>query len=169
MWDLRVGRQLKEFTQHKRSATTVEFHPQEFLLASGSSDKTVNFWDLESFKLVSSTEQNTTPIRCLNFSGRGECLFAGCQDVLKVYCWEPARTLDTVPIGWGKIRDIAIAQEQLIGASSNGSVVSLYVCDLKKITPFSGDSSTVTQSTMSFSHGNPTRKSFSKETPKKHK
>lgn len=117
--------------------------------------------------MVSTTEQNSTSIRCLNFSSRGECLFAGYHDTLKVYCWEPARILDTIPIGWGKISDIAISQDQLIGASSNGSVVVLSVCDLKKIIPFGNSNNT--QSAMSFSHGNPTRKSFSKETPRKPK
>ena len=54
--------------------------------------------------------------RCLYFSQGGECLFAGSQDVLKVYGWEPARTLDTIPTGWGKVQDIAVAQNQLVGS-----------------------------------------------------
>lgn len=55
---------LREFSDHKGSATCVEFHPHEFLLASGSADRVVHFWDLESFQLVSSTEAaNASPIR----------------------------------------------------------------------------------------------------------
>lgn len=154
---------MREFSEHRRAATTVEFHPHEFLLASGSMDKTVHFWDLESFQLVSSTESNATPVRSLHFSQGGECLFAGSQDILKVYCWEPARNLDTVSTGWGKIQDIAIAQSQLIGASSNGSNVMVFVCDLKKIAPFGNFS----QSTSPFAHGNPSRRSFTKESLKK--
>lgn len=46
-----MGRVLKEFSEHNNSITCVEFHPNEFLLASGSSDRTVNFWDLESFQV----------------------------------------------------------------------------------------------------------------------
>lgn len=142
MWDLRAGRQLREFSEHRGPATTVEFHPHEFLLASGSADKTVHFWDLESFQLVSSTDQSHSSairwviiniveyslllkffhrllifllfVRCLYFSQGGECLFAGCHDVLKVYGWEPGRTLDSIPTGWGKVQDIAIAQNQLV-------------------------------------------------------
>ncbi|KAK0159154.1 hypothetical protein PV328_010075 [Microctonus aethiopoides] len=163
LWDLRAGRQLREFSEHKRAATTVEFHPHEFLLVSGSMDRTVHFWDLESFQLVSSTEPNLTAIRCLHFSQGGECLFAGSQDLLKVHCWEPARTLDTVTTGWGKIQDMAIAQSQLIAASSSGTNVVLFVCDLKKIAPFTNFS----QSTSPFTHGNPTRRSFTKESIKK--
>ncbi|XP_033342320.1 katanin p80 isoform X5 [Megalopta genalis] len=168
LWDLRAGRQLREFSEHRGPATTVEFHPHEFLLASGSADRTVHFWDLESFQLVSSTDQShSTAIRCLYFSQGGECLFAGCHDVLKVYGWEPGRTLDAVPTGWAKVQDIAVAQNQLIGASFHTANVVLYVCDLKKIAPLGG----VSTSDSSFSHGNSLRKSFSRERPpglKKH-
>nr|XP_012148526.1 PREDICTED: katanin p80 WD40 repeat-containing subunit B1 isoform X4 [Megachile rotundata] len=168
LWDLRAGRQLREFSEHRGPATTVEFHPHEFLLASGSADRTAHFWDLESFQLVSSTEQShSSAIRCLYFSQGGECLFAGCHDVLKVYGWEPGRTLDSVPTGWGKVQDIAIAQNQLIGASFHTANIVLYVCDLKKIAPLGG----VSTSGSPFSHGNSLRKSFSRERPpglKKH-
>ncbi|KZC06937.1 PREDICTED: katanin p80 WD40 repeat-containing subunit B1 [Dufourea novaeangliae] len=168
LWDLRAGRQLREFTEHRGPATTVEFHPHEFLLASGSADRTVHFWDLESFQLVSSTDQShSTAIRCLYFSQGGECLFAGCHDVLKVYGWEPGRTLDSVPTGWTKVQDIAVAQNQLIGASLHTANIVLYVCDLKKIAPLGG----VSTSDSPFSHGNSLRKSFSRERPpglKKH-
>ncbi|XP_034176079.1 katanin p80 isoform X1 [Osmia lignaria lignaria] len=168
LWDLRAGRQLREFSEHRGPATTVEFHPHEFLLASGSADRTVHFWDLESFQLVSSTEQShSSAIRCLYFSQGGECLFAGCHDVLKVYGWEPGRTLDSVPTGWGKVHDIAIAQKQLIGASFHTANIVLYVCDLNKIAPLGG----VSASGSPFSHGNSLRKSFSRERPpglKKH-
>ncbi|XP_053594219.1 katanin p80 WD40 repeat-containing subunit B1 isoform X2 [Microplitis demolitor] len=164
LWDIRVGRQLQEFSEHRGAATAVEFHPHEFLLASGSMDKTVHFWDLESFQLVSSSEPNPSAIRCIHFSQGGECLFTGTQDLLKVHCWEPARTLDTVSTSWGKVQDIAIAQTQLIAASFNGSNVMLFVCDLTKIAPFTNFS----QSVSPFAHGNPSRKSFTKDNLKKH-
>uniref|UniRef100_A0ABD2WVF6 Katanin p80 WD40 repeat-containing subunit B1 n=1 Tax=Trichogramma kaykai TaxID=54128 RepID=A0ABD2WVF6_9HYME len=172
LWDLRAGRQLREFSNHTGPATCVEFHPHEFLLASGGADRVVHFWDLESFQLVSSTDQaNSAPIRSIFFSHGGECLFAGCQDVMKVYGWEPARTFDTIPVGWGKIQDIAIAQNQLIGAGFHAASVVLYVCDLKKIAPLGSSSGTGETSPSPFSYGNSLRKSFSKERPaslKKH-
>lgn len=30
----------------------IEFHPNEFLLATGAADRTVRFWDLETFDHV---------------------------------------------------------------------------------------------------------------------
>ena len=59
IWDLRAGKMMTEFHDHKGPVTVVEFHPHEFLLASASVDRTVNFWDLETFKLVSKSEKDT--------------------------------------------------------------------------------------------------------------
>ena len=41
MWDLTAGKLLADFKDHSGGVTTCEFHPDEFLLASGSSDRSV--------------------------------------------------------------------------------------------------------------------------------
>ena len=63
MWDLRAGRLLSELRQHTAPVTEVEFHPHEFLLASGAADRRVLFWDLENFSLVSDSQPETNAIR----------------------------------------------------------------------------------------------------------
>lgn len=159
LWDLRVGRLLKEFTNHSGPVTSVAFHPNEFLLASSSADRTVNFWDLERFQLISSTEPDLGGVRCAVFSEGGECLFAGSQDRLKVYGWEPTRVHDTVPISWGRIQDIAVAQNQLIGASFHTSMVVVNIVDLKRVQPFGG---TPSADSPPFAPNQSVRKSFSR-------
>ena len=54
---------MTEFSNHCGPVHDVEFHPHEFLLASASKDRTVNFWDLESFQLVSTSERDSGPVR----------------------------------------------------------------------------------------------------------
>lgn len=54
---------MTEFSNHGGPVYDVEFHPHEFLLASGSQDKTINFWDLETFNMVSTAEKDTGPVR----------------------------------------------------------------------------------------------------------
>lgn len=52
-----------DLKQHSAPVACVEFHPNELLLASGSSDRTVVFWDLEKFQMASSTDGNSSGIR----------------------------------------------------------------------------------------------------------
>lgn len=54
----------------------------------------------------------------------------------QVYGWEPARTYDTLIMGWGKIRDLSVCDSQLIAGGLSLTNVSVYVVDLKKVQPF---------------------------------
>lgn len=195
-----MNRVLKEFTDHMNSVTCVEFHPHEFLLASGSADRqeptlspkkiqlllilrltcrSVHFFDLENFNLVS-TERDAGSVRCLWFNPEGECLFVGVRDYLKVLGWEPNRLYDSVALDWGRVSDISTAQHQLVtnimhivcvhkfsnpfyhqvGASFYLTNVTVYVVDLKKVQPFGGP--TLENSPSTFTHNQSFRKSFSR-------
>jgi WD40 repeat protein len=82
----------------------VEFHPHEFLLAGGSHDRTVHFWDLEKFALIGADDTAvmapaTGPVRCIYFHPEGDCLFSGTVDGLRVHGWEPSRTFDSLGTG----------------------------------------------------------------------
>ena len=75
---------MAELKEHSGAVTDVAFHPNEFLLASSSTDGTVKFWDLESFQQVSSTVNSVGPIRQIVFHPKGKAIFGGARDVLKV-------------------------------------------------------------------------------------
>ncbi|NWJ00442.1 KTNB1 protein, partial [Crypturellus undulatus] len=134
LWDLAAGKIMFEFTGHTGPVNVVEFHPNEYLLASGSSDRTVRFWDLEKFQVVSCIEEEATPVRCVLFNPDGCCLYSGFQDSLRVYGWEPERCFDVVLVNWGKVADLSICNNQLIGVSFAQSTVSSFVVDLNRVT-----------------------------------
>ncbi|NWX13997.1 KTNB1 protein, partial [Aegotheles bennettii] len=134
LWDLVAGKIMFEFRGHTGPVSIVEFHPNEYLLASGSSDRTVRFWDLEKFQVVSCIEEGTTPVRCMLFNPDGCCLYSGFQDSLRVYGWEPERCFDVVSVKWGKVADLSICNNQLIGVSFAQSTVSSFVVDLNRVT-----------------------------------
>lgn len=127
---------MKEFKEHTGPVVDVCFHPNEFLLSSAGSDGTIKFWDLETFTQVSTTVNEAGPIRKILYHPDGRAIFSASRDVLKVYGWEPARTLDTVVMGWGKVNDIAISDNQLIAGSYSLTNVSVFVIDLTKVQPF---------------------------------
>ncbi|KAM7424778.1 hypothetical protein PAMA_000911 [Pampus argenteus] len=133
LWDLTQGKTITEFRSHTAAVNIVQFHPNEYLLASGSSDRSTKLWDLEKFSMIGSLEGDTSPVRCISFSPDGSCLFSGATDSLRVYGWEPDRCFDMVPVGWGKVSDLAVCNQQLIGVSHQLSSVSSYVVDLKRV------------------------------------
>ncbi|KAM8946224.1 katanin p80 WD40 repeat-containing subunit B1 [Pelodytes ibericus] len=133
LWDLTAGKEMAKFTEHTGPVTVIEFHPNEYLLASGSTDRSVRFWDLEKFQLVGCTEGETIPVRAILFSSDGGCLFCGGRDSLRVYGWEPERCFDTVPVAWGKVSDLAVCNNQLIGVCSSQSNISSFVVDLTRV------------------------------------
>ncbi|XP_025055555.1 katanin p80 WD40 repeat-containing subunit B1 isoform X1 [Alligator sinensis] len=133
LWDLVAGKLMFEFTGHTGPVNVVEFHPNEYLLASGSSDRTVRFWDLEKFQVVSCIEEEATPVRCVLFNPDGCCLYSGFQDSLRVYGWEPERCFDVLLVNWGKVADLSMCNNQLIGVSYAECTVSSFVVDLSKV------------------------------------
>uniref|UniRef100_A0A8C7GE58 Katanin p80 WD40 repeat-containing subunit B1 n=1 Tax=Oncorhynchus kisutch TaxID=8019 RepID=A0A8C7GE58_ONCKI len=133
LWDLTAGKMITEFTAHTGAINIIQFHPNEYLLASGSSDRTIKLWDLEKFKMIGSSGGEMGPVRCLAFNLDGCCLYSGAVDSLRVYGWEPDRCFDVVPVGWGKVADLAICNHQLIGVSYNLANVSSYVVDLTRV------------------------------------
>ncbi|KAM6949728.1 LOW QUALITY PROTEIN: katanin p80 WD40 repeat-containing subunit B1 [Lycodopsis pacificus] len=133
LWDLTQGKMITEFKSHTAAVNIIQFHPNEYLLASGSSDRTIKLWDLEKFTMIGSLEGDTTPVRSVFFSSDGSCLYSGATDSLRIFGWEPNRCFDVVPVGWGKVSDLAVCNQQLIGVSHQLSCVSSYVVDLKRV------------------------------------
>uniref|UniRef100_A0A8K9WRH2 Katanin p80 WD40 repeat-containing subunit B1 n=1 Tax=Oncorhynchus mykiss TaxID=8022 RepID=A0A8K9WRH2_ONCMY len=139
LWDLTAGKMITEFTAHTGAINIIQFHPNEYLLASGSSDRTIKLWDLEKFKMIEVQMQLTLftvylNYPCILFSPISlSLLSSGAVDSLRVYGWEPERCFDVVPVGWGKVADLAICNHQLIGVSYNLANVSSYVVDLTRV------------------------------------
>ncbi|EXC04046.1 Katanin p80 WD40 repeat-containing subunit B1-1-like protein [Morus notabilis] len=114
----------------------IDFHPHEFLLATGSADRTVKFWDLETFELIGSAGPETTGVRCLTFNPDGRTLLCGLHESLKVFSWEPIRCHDGVDVGWSKLSDLNVHEGKLLGCSYNQSCVGVWVVDITRIEPY---------------------------------
>ncbi|XP_077085584.1 katanin p80 WD40 repeat-containing subunit B1 [Siphateles boraxobius] len=133
LWDLIAGKMITEFTSHTSAVNVVQFHPNEYLLASGSADRTVKLWDLEKFNMIGSSEGETGVVRSILFNPDGNCLYSGSENTLRVYGWEPDRCFDVVHVGWGKVSDLAISNNQMIAVSYSQTNVSWYVVDLNRV------------------------------------
>ncbi|XP_078527593.1 katanin p80 WD40 repeat-containing subunit B1 isoform X2 [Lissotriton helveticus] len=155
LWDLTMGKILADFAEHTGPVNIVEFHPNEFLLASGSSDRTIRYWDLEKFQVVGCTESGTSAVRSMLFDPDGGCLYSGSQDCLRVYGWEPERCFDVVPVNWGKVADMGLCLNNLIGVSFATAVTSTYKVDLNQVAKTATARQELAQNERPLSHPTP--------------
>ncbi|ONM12091.1 Katanin p80 WD40 repeat-containing subunit B1-like protein [Zea mays] len=107
-----------------------------------SADKTVKFWDLETFELIGSTGPETTGVRSMTFNPDGRSLLCGLHESLKVFSWEPIRCHDTVDVGWSRLADLNVHEGKLLGCSFNQSCVGIWVVDLTRLEPYTMGTST---------------------------
>ena len=67
----------------------------------------------------------TLTFRCLSFHPEGNVLFSGSHDSLKIHRWEPSVGIyDHITMGWGKIRDMAIAATQMVRSGAKNKEFS---------------------------------------------
>lgn len=115
LWDLVAGKMLADFSLHTSAVNAVRFHPKEFVLATGSADRTVRFWDLEQLQPISCSMLEATAVRCVTFHPEGGTLFSATQDSLRLYSWDPDSVCtDSLPVQWGRPGSIVVFRDQLV-------------------------------------------------------
>ncbi len=72
---------------HRNLVRTMSFHPDGKLLASGSKDGTMKFWDMDSLKLLGTVTNAKLPFQVLAFTPDGQALASGSTDG-KVLFWD---------------------------------------------------------------------------------
>lgn len=83
-----------------------------------TTNRTISYWDLENFSLISSSPPEGYGIRKILFHPEGGVIFSASQDSLRVHSWEPLLQLDYLPVPWGKVASISLAGEQIVGVAS---------------------------------------------------
>ena len=57
IWDIaNPSRPLNTFIQHDAPVTILRYNPVDKALATGGNDRTIKYWDLDSFSLVNEME-----------------------------------------------------------------------------------------------------------------
>ncbi len=69
------------FKKHTKPVLSVSFNRDGNLLASGSEDKAIYIWDVNSFEIVYSIENNYFPIQALQFAQENQILAACGPDI----------------------------------------------------------------------------------------
>lgn len=79
---------IRTLYDHSEEVTYLQFHPTAPILASGSQDSTIKFYDYmrATAKRAHKTIQEASPIRCFAFHPSGRFMLVGCQQpTLRLY------------------------------------------------------------------------------------
>jgi WD40 repeat protein len=100
LWDAATGKLLLTLSGHKLAITSLAFHPDGDLLASGSFDKQIMLWDLEQGKPTATLTGHTSEVNDVAFSASGERLAsAGRDGKVRLWDWRASRRKPDVDPG----------------------------------------------------------------------
>lgn len=106
-------------------------------MASGSSDGSVTFWDLETFESISEAPHApgvSGGVGSIAFAPNGLSLLASYPSSLCVWGWEPPTCLDTVGADWDHVMDMTIVNDQLIACTVRDDQVATWMVSMQKLT-----------------------------------
>ena len=126
LWDARqTAAPLQVLDGHENSVQSLAYSPQLLLLASGSADKTVRVWNLDTLDLKRAYRGPRDFVTSVAFSPSGKLLAAGALDGrIQVWSVLSSRRMRTLSGHRGRVADIAFSSsgDQLASAGEDGTV-----------------------------------------------
>ena len=126
LWDARqTAAPLQVLDGHENSVQSLAYSPQLLLLASGSADKTVRVWNLDTLDLKRAYRGPRDFVTSVAFSPSGKLLAAGALDGrIQVWSVLSSRRMRTLNGHRGRVADIAFSSsgDQLASAGEDGTV-----------------------------------------------
>lgn len=112
--------------------TSFEFNPQEFLLAATTSMRTVRLWDMENFECIGTSSPEGSALRALSFTKDGTAVCTASNDVLRVHGWDPVSSKGSSVVGWDKITEIRMMDDNVaLCGSIISNFVSIWTVDIR--------------------------------------
>ena len=126
LWDARqTAAPLQVLDGHENAVQSLAYSRQQLLLASGSADRTVRVWNLDTLALKRSYRGPRDFVTSVAFSQSGKLLAAGSLDGrIQVWSVLSSRRLRALNGHRGRIADIAFSPsgDQLASAGEDGTV-----------------------------------------------
>ena len=120
IWNLETGTLIKKLTQDVGPTTCVDFTPDGMLFITGAigQDRTIKFWDANSFELVQTSPQQPGYINDLAVSSDGK-LVAAVRNYVKVWDLVDSSSLQNIKGPKLEINAIAVSPDGNYVATAN--------------------------------------------------
>jgi WD40 repeat protein/serine/threonine protein kinase len=126
LWDARqAAAPLQVLDGHENSVQALAYAPQQLLLASGSADKTVRVWNLDTLSLKRSFSGPRDFVTSVAFSQSGKLLAGGALDGrIQIWSVPTSRRIRALTGHRGRVADLAFSPsgDQLASAGEDGTV-----------------------------------------------
>jgi WD40 repeat protein len=139
---------IRTFMGHKDEAWGVAFHPTRPLMATGSLDRTILIWDLETGKTLHTLRGHVGGVRKVSFSPDGQRLASASDDkTIKLWDWENQdEAVATLHGHEAMVTAVAVSpvDGNVLASASNDKTVRLWnLADRKEIKALQGHTDTV--------------------------
>ncbi|NER20383.1 MAG: hypothetical protein F6J96_06610 [Symploca sp. SIO1C2] len=117
--------------QNTGSVISVSFSPDGKTLASGSSDKTIKLWDVETGEEITTLSGHDDSVRSISFSPNGKTLASGSSDyTIKLWDVETGEEITSLPGGSWNI-DVSFNPDGKILASTYNKDFTIKLWDVE--------------------------------------
>jgi len=109
---------------HTDTVNTVVFHPDSQLLASGSDDGTIRFWNVETGEETQLIEAAPNPVIGLDFDESGTFLAAATRPFVRIFLMETGEEIQVLEDKEGGVRRVEFVNDSplLFGATFDNSL-----------------------------------------------
>ncbi|OYE03375.1 WD40 repeat domain-containing protein [Nostoc sp. 'Peltigera membranacea cyanobiont' 232] len=141
------GRERNSLEGHSNAVNSVSFSPDGKTLASGSGDKTIKLWNLETGKEIHTLTGHSNAVASVSFSPDGKTLASGSLDkTIKLWNLETGKEIRTLNGHSSSVTGVSFSPDGKTLASSSGDkTIKLWNLETgKEIRTLTGHSSSVT-------------------------
>ncbi|NJO40637.1 MAG: protein kinase [Cyanobacteria bacterium CRU_2_1] len=119
---------VKSFIGHLDTIWAVAISPDGQTLVSGSFDKTINFWNLQTGELIRTLSDHTDAVRAIAISPDGQILVSGSGDkTIKIWNFQTGELLHTLSEHAGPVWTVALSPDgQTLASGSYDGTIKIW-------------------------------------------
>lgn len=127
-WDKNEVITLQPHSEWFAGVTSVAFHPQKRLIASGSKDKTIKISSVKETKELMTLSSHTSEVNSIAISPDGKILISGSKDkTLKLWNLNQGELIATIP-HQGSVEEVAFSPNgKIVATACEDKVVRVYL------------------------------------------